>query len=224
MKRAKNIWIWQKLMDTMKNKQNKKESEEEWCLFDAEAAYAESIFRQAIGDIESSIAAAERALEIKPDYPPAVLTMGSIEYQRGRPDKGAHLFSTLLSLPDRDKDLWEIIDKAGDFLIQEKRYEEGLELYQAAVERFSERAVLYQGIGCCAGHQGLFDKAIEASRKALELEPANQIFVNDLGWSLFQGGQVEEAEEILLKATAMDPSDELARENLRLCKSTRANQ
>jgi tetratricopeptide (TPR) repeat protein len=211
-------------MDIMKNELNKKESKEEWRLFDAEAAYAESIFSQAIGDVEASIVAAERALEIKPDYPPAVLTMGSIEYQCGRPDKGAHLFSTLLSLPDEDKDLWEIIDKAGDFLIQEKRYEEGLALYQAAVERFSERAVLFQGIGCCAGHQRLFDKAIEASRKALELEPANQKLVNDLGWSLFQAGQLEEAEEVLLKAIAMDPSDELARENLRLCKSARTNQ
>jgi len=109
--------------------------------------------------MKASIAAAERALAIKPDYPPAMLTMGSIEYQRGRPDEGARLFSTLLSLSDESGDLWEIIDKAGDFLIQEERYEEGFELYQAAVGRFSERAVLYQGLGCCAGHQKLFDKA-----------------------------------------------------------------
>ncbi len=210
-------------MDTMKNELNKKESKEEWRLFDAEAAYAESIFNQAIGDMEASIAAAERALEIEPDYPPALLTMGSIEYQRGRPDKGVYLFSTLLSLPDEDRDLWEIIDKAGDFLIQEKRYEEGLELYQAAVERFIERAVLYQGIGCCVKHHGLFDEAIEASRRALELEPGNQKFVNDLGWSLFQAGQLKEAGEVLLKAIAMDPSDELARENLRICKSAQGN-
>lgn len=85
--------------------------------------------------------------------------MGSIEYQRGRPDEGALLFSKLLSLPDKSGDLWEVIDKAGDFLIQEKRYAEGLELYQAAVERFPGRSVFYQGVGCCAGHQGLFDSS-----------------------------------------------------------------
>ncbi len=56
-------------------------------LFEAEAAYAESVFRGAIGDMDASISAAELALNIKPDYPPAVLTMGSIEYQRGRPDE-----------------------------------------------------------------------------------------------------------------------------------------
>ncbi|MCF7709124.1 MAG: tetratricopeptide repeat protein [Verrucomicrobia bacterium] len=206
----------------MGSKRSEKESKETWRLFEAQAAYAESIFRQAIGDMEASIAAAERSLEIKPDYAPAVLTMGSIEYQRGRPDEGARLFTTLLSLPDEHGDLWEVIDKAGDFLIQEKRYEEGLELYQAAVERFGGRALLYQGLACCAGHQGLFEKAVEVSRRALELEPDNQKFTNDFGWSLFQAGRLKEAEKVLLKAVAMDSSDELSRENLRRCKSARS--
>ena len=206
----------------MGSKRSKNRPNEGWRVFEAEAAYAESIFRQAIGDIEASIAAAERALDIKPDYPPSVLTMGSIEYQRGRPDEGARLFSRLLSLSDESGDLWEIIDKAGDFLIQEKRYEEGLELYRGAVGRFPERAVLYQGLGCCAGHEGLFEKAVEASRRALELEPDNQKLVSDLGWSLFQAGQLKEAEEVLLEAVALDPTDELARGNLRLCQSGRS--
>ncbi|RJQ69341.1 MAG: tetratricopeptide repeat protein [Desulfobacteraceae bacterium] len=64
-------------------------------------------------------------------------------------------------------------------------------------------------------------RQIEASRRALELEPDNQKLVNDLGWSLFQAGRLKEAEEVLLKAVAMDPADELARENLRLCKYAR---
>jgi tetratricopeptide (TPR) repeat protein len=63
---------------------NTSESFDGWQLFEAEAQYAESIFRNALGDIEASIAAAQRALEIKPDYAPAILTMGSIEYQRGK--------------------------------------------------------------------------------------------------------------------------------------------
>ena len=203
----------------MSSRRSKKEPEEDWNLFEAEAAYAESILRQAMGDMEASIAAVERVLQIKPDYPPALLTVGSIEYQRGRPDEGARLFAKLLSLPDKSGDLWEIIDQAGDFLIQEKRYEEGLELYQAAVERFPDRPVLYQGVSCCAGHLEMFEKAVEASRIAVDLEPDNQKLINDLGWSLFQAGQLKEAEELLLKAVAMDPTDGLARENLRICRS-----
>lgn len=191
-------------------------------LFEAEAAYAESVFRDAIGDTEASIAAAERALKIKPDYPPAVLTMGSIEYQRGREKEGARLFRTLLSLPDEAGDLWQSIDKAGDFLIQEQRYAEGLQLYEAALHRFPERASLHQGFACCAGHEALFDRAVDASQRALELEPNRQDLTNDLGWSLYDAGRLEEAERMLLKAVALDPDDERARENLRLCRVARS--
>ncbi len=206
----------------MHRKHSKKQYEEELRQFEAESSYAESIFHGSMGDMEACIAAIERTLEIMPDYPPALLTMGSIEYQRGKPDEGARLFSILLTLPNESGDLWEVIDKAGDFLIQEARYAEGLTLYQAAVERFPECAGLYQGLSCCAGHQGLFEKAVEASQRALELEPDSQNLVNDLGWSLFQAGRLEEAEEVLMRAVAMDPSDELARENLRLCQLERS--
>ncbi|CAN5831816.1 hypothetical protein BH23DEI1_BH23DEI1_03260 [soil metagenome] len=96
-------------------------------LFQAEAEYAQSIFLQQLGDIAGSIEAAERSLEWKPDYPPAVLTVGSIEYQRGNEELGARLLQSLLTLPDDDGDLWQVIDSAGDFLIQERRYAAGLE-------------------------------------------------------------------------------------------------
>ena len=58
----------------------------------------------------------------------------------------------------------------------------------------------------------------------MALESENQNLVNDLGWSLFQERRLKEAEEVLLKAVAMDPSDELARENLRICQFEPANQ
>ena len=194
-------------------------SSDEWSLFEAEAQYAESIFRNALGDIQASVAAAQRALEIKPGYPPAVLTMGSIEYQRGRDAEGERLFRSLLSLPDEAGDLWEVIDKAGGFLIQDQRYRDAMELYEAAVRRFPERAMLYQGLGCCAGHEGLFDMAVAASQKALELAPDSQELTNDLGWSLVEAGRLEEAEKVLLRAVDMDPSDDLARGNLLNCQA-----
>jgi hypothetical protein len=61
----------------------------------------------------------------------------------------------LFSLPGDTKDLPVIIDKAGDFLIQPGRYEDGMALYRRAVSRFPGATVLHQGLGCCAGHQGL---------------------------------------------------------------------
>ena len=57
--------------------------------FYAEAEYADSIFRDALGDREGSIVALKRALEAMPTYaPPPILSMGSVLYQAGRIAEG----------------------------------------------------------------------------------------------------------------------------------------
>jgi len=188
-----------------------------WDLFQAEGAYADSMFRSAIGDTEGCMQALERAVEIKPDYAPAVLALGSVEYQRERKAEGRKLLLSLLSMSDDTPDWVEIIDAAGDFLIQSGEYADALELYRAAAGRSPDVGVFHQGIGCCASHLGHLEEALAASRRALELEPENQKFVNDLGWSLVESGALQEARAILERAVSMDSSDQLARENLRIC-------
>jgi len=190
--------------------------------FAAQGEYAESIFQSALGDIESSIAALERAFEIDDEYAPAILSMGTVEYQRGNPNRGKELLLSLVSLPasaadEGECDLVEIIDEAGDFLIEEGKYADGLELFRSAVRRFPEYIDFYQGVGCCAGHEGLYHEAISALETALELDPENQKLVNDLGWTLYESGRLVEAKQMLSKAVEMDPADTLACENLRIC-------
>jgi Flp pilus assembly protein TadD len=51
----------------------------------------------------------------------------------------------------------------------------------------------------------------------LALDPNSQELTNDLGWSLYESGRLERAKEVLIQAVSMDSSDELARENLRIC-------
>ncbi len=194
-------------------------ADEGWRRFNAEAAYAQSIFRSGLGDARGCIAALRQALEVLPTYAPAILSMGSVQYQRGRRATGRRLFLSLLDLPDVTPDLCAIIDEAGDFLIQRGAYADGLELCRRAAARFPKMAVFHQGLGCCAGHEGHHDEAIAASRAALALEPNNQKFVNDLGWSLHQAGIIDEARATLERAVAMDPTDELAAENLRICRT-----
>jgi len=178
--------------------------------FEAEAAYADSIFRSAMGDTEGCIRALEWAVEINPGY---ALRGVSAQAQ----SQGRRLLLSLVSMLDDAPDRTQIIDAAGDFLIQFREYADGLELYRAAVRRFPDVAVFHQGRGCCAGHMGELQEAVAASRHALELEPDNQQFVNDLGWSLIETGLLQEALATLERAVVMDPADELARENLRFC-------
>lgn len=183
----------------------------------ADAAYADSMLRSALGDVQGCIEALEHALEALPTFAPALLSLGSVEYQRRRPARGRRLFLSLLDLPADTPDLAVIIDKAGDFLIECGRYDHGLELYRHAAARFPGVARLQQGLGCCAGHAGRHEEAVAASRAALALEPDNQKLVNDLGWTLYQAGLLGEARRELERAVAMDPSDPLAAENVRLC-------
>ncbi len=185
--------------------------------FYAEAAYADSIFRDALGDSEGSIAALKRALEAMPTYAPAILSMGSVEYQTGRIAEGRELFQSLLSLPKSTTDICQIIDKAGTFLTRIGAYEDGMALYRTAVKRYPDVPALFQGLGYCASKAGLHKEAVSANQRALDLEPENQKLVNDLGWSLVQAGRLRQARESLKRAVSMDPGDELARENLRFC-------
>ena len=200
-----------------RTKGKKRANREDWNRFQAEAEYADSIFRCAMGDIEGAVSRLERAYELLPTYAPAVLSLGSVEYQRGMRAKGMKLFLELLALPQETEELHEIIDKAGTFLIQTHQHADGFELYTKALARYPDVAVFHQGLGCCAGHQGLHDVAIQASRRALELEPDNQEFVNDLGWSLLEAENLTEARSALERAVAMNPKDQLACENLRYC-------
>jgi Flp pilus assembly protein TadD len=177
------------------------------------------MFQDMAGDSEGSLRALERALSFKPDYPPASLSMGSIEYQRGRKEEGRRLLFSLLESPDATPDLAELIDEAGMFLIQEKEYEDGIALYRAAAERFPDTAMFHAGRSCCAGHLDRHEEALGASRRAIELEPGNQAYVNDLGWSQVLAERLDEAVETLERAVSLDTSDELARENLARCKA-----
>jgi len=187
-----------------------------WALFDAEASYADSIMKAALGDIDGSIAMLEEALASVPGYAPALYSMGTARYFQGLKDECRRLFQAILDSPDDSPDLLKFIDHAGDFYIERKAYEDGYDFYRKAAARFPDHAVFHQGISCCAGHLGLHEEELAASRRALELEPENQKFVNDLGWSLYQGGDLTAARETLERAVAMDPADDLARENLRI--------
>lgn len=183
-------------------------NDERMRLFQAKATSGESIFRQMMGDMEGCIEDLEYALERKPDWPQAILAVASVENQLSHHGRGAMLIQRLLTLPDLDGFLWEFVDRKGEVLIEEGLYDEGVEYYEAAVRRFP-------------GREGLYERAIEASREAPALEADNQRLVNGLGFSLNQAGHSEEAERTLSRATEVDFTDPLSRGNLEICREAK---
>jgi tetratricopeptide (TPR) repeat protein len=156
------------------------------------------------------------SLAIDPDYGPAMLSIGSLEYQYGRIEEAMGLFLRLTDLLEEDiDDLLVIIDKAGDFLLHRKDYDNALRLYSAAATKYPAVALYRDALGYCYGKLGDHAKAAAEIRRAVEIEPDNYRYYSDLGWSLTEAGAIEEAMHVLEKAVAIAPPDyERARANL----------
>lgn len=191
----------------------------------AEWAYDESIadrlFNQAIiavgqeSLIQESWPDGIAALAIDPTYAPAMLTVGSMEYQLGRRDEATNLFHGLTKLPTDTPEIEVIVDKAGDYLLSEKDFGRAADLYTAASIKFPANTAFLNGLAYCFGKLKRLDESVAVHRRALALDPDNYHLLNDLGWSLTESGQFEEAEAVLQKAVDLaPPGDDLAQNNL----------
>lgn len=145
------------------------------------------------------------ALAIDPLYAPAILTVGSLEYLAGRIEECMNLFMTLTTLSEDEDDLNTIIDKAGDFLIDNSDYENALTLYLAAEKVYPNDTLYLVGSGYCLGRLGRYEDSVEKHRCANALEPKNYKHLNDLGYSLFEAGKFDEAELVLKKSISLAP-------------------
>ncbi len=156
------------------------------------------------------------ALAIDPEYAPALLTVGCLEYQLGRPREALDLFMELTRLRKDEEDLPEIIDKAGCFLIDNNDYESALEIYLSAEKLDPGQTVYCSSSGYCLGKLCRHEEAVEKFRQAVSLEPDNHEHLNDLGFSLMEAGAFQQAEKALKRSKSLAPSDyELSENNLK---------
>ena len=156
------------------------------------------------------------SLAIDPLYAPALLTVGCIDYQHGFVKEAMDTFLTLTTFPEAEEDLAELIDKAGNFLLDEEDYENALSLWLAAEAAYPTQAIHYVGSGYCYHKLGNSEESIRKERKAVELEPDNYLHLNDLGYGLLEAGQFEEAESLLKRSISLAPPDyEFAKNNLK---------
>ncbi len=145
------------------------------------------------------------ALAIDPRYAPALLTVGSLEYHYGFEEEAMEMFLTLTKLPADEEDLAEIIDKAGDFLLDQKDLMNALLLYTEAERAYPTEALHCIGSGYCFHKMGNLEEAVARNRRAVELEPDNYSHLNDLGYSLLEAGLLDEAETVLKRSISLSP-------------------
>ncbi|MFH1464715.1 MAG: tetratricopeptide repeat protein [Pseudomonadota bacterium] len=154
------------------------------------------------------------ALATDPGFAPAILTVGTLEYELGRPAEAKALLDTLHGLPADTEDLPVALDKAATYLGQRGEHEAALAFFRKALARFPRDAALLKGPSWCLGHLGRHDEAVIDARRAAALCPDDPEMQADLGWCLVEAGQIEEAVGLLERAVARWPEHELARGNL----------
>ncbi len=145
------------------------------------------------------------ALAIDPDYAPALLSVGGHEYRCGRQSEGMSLLLRLTQLPADTPDLLEIIDEAGDFLMDASDPANTCLLYEEALKVQPDEHEFVIGLGWALCRAGRQVEALPWLEKALAKAPQESSLLNDYGWALTELGRFDEAQPILEKAVRFAP-------------------
>ncbi|MCX7628511.1 MAG: tetratricopeptide repeat protein [Methylophilaceae bacterium] len=105
------------------------------------------------------------------------------------------------------------------------RLEEAQTGYEALLAERPDDARVWRALGVLRVHQGQLDAAIQALRRAQELDPHSAGTCNDLGEALRLAGNLEEAKMAYERALALEPDHAQALNNLGvLCMQTDAER
>ena len=154
------------------------------------------------------------ALAIDPDFGPALLSVGSGAYLIGRTDECMEHFYHLASLPEEEEELDKMIEKAADFLRDRGDLDKSIDLVLFASKKHLEKAIYHDLLSYYYGKSKEHNLAVEHGQLAVKMEPNNHEFLSNLGWSLIEAGDYDEAEKVLNKAVKLAPDYEYATGNL----------
>jgi tetratricopeptide (TPR) repeat protein len=183
----------------------------------AEWAYDESIANSLVGvafaRLQGEQLPAPRwppgfaALAIDPEFAPALLTVGCHEHGCGRPAEGMRLLLQLTQLAPDTADWIEIIDKAGQSLMDAGDAAGTCRLYETALKTRPGEQEFITGIGWALCRAGKQSEALPWLEKAVANAPNNCSVLNDYGWGLTELGRFDEAEKVLEKAVQLAAAD-----------------
>ena len=145
-------------------------------------------------------------LAIDPEFAPALLSVGSHEYGCGRKEEGMKLLLQLTQLPPDTADWLEIIDKAGQWLMDAGDAAGTCRLYEAALRARPDEQEFITGLGWALCRAGKQSEALPWLERAVANDPNNSVVLSDYGWGLTELGRFDEAENVLAKAVQLAPA------------------
>jgi tetratricopeptide (TPR) repeat protein len=182
---------------------------------------------------DRAVEMSRKAVEASPKDPDLKMMLSGALIEQGKADEGVAMTKALLDNTDKDRVVWL---KLAQFYTQLRRWKEAddaLAKADALTTKKSDRTYLLFMKGALAERQKHYEPAEQFFKQALDLDPANTMTLNYLGYMLADRGmRLPEALKMIRKAVELDPMNgayldslgwvyfkmgdyELAEENLR---------
>lgn len=150
----------------------------------------------------------EKAIELRNDIP-EYYHKASLAYERaGELNKSNQLLKRVLELEkDKSVALVELIKnnlRLGN-ISEAQNYKE--EFVKIDISDPKKSGDLYSSLAYYFSYSNLFDVSIELMKKAIESQPKNSTFLNDLGVFYYNVGKLDSAKHYFREALKIDPSN-----------------
>ncbi len=156
------------------------------------------------GRLEEAAARYRRALDIAPDYVPAVNNLGVTLRALGRTDDAIRTYGDGLRMRGDYPDLHFNLANA---LLAQNRADEAAEHFRLASAGEPDSAGVHNNLGTALAEQGRVAEAAAAFARAVALEPGSARAHRNLGNALASLGRGGEALDHLRQAIALAPGD-----------------
>ena len=188
-------------------------------------AYLLGLLLHDAGDADSAVLQLERALEIRPDYVPALIALGEVQYELNRLEAAEAQFARSNEIGGRSAaallGLGRVASSRRDYARAVELLEAALELAPGATEIHYPLGVAYRGMGeSAAAEQWLSRRgnvraeiADPVMNEVRVLARGVQLYLNR-GSGYFQQRQYESARTEFERAVAARPDDASAHANL----------
>ena len=167
---------------------------------------------------------------ICPNYYPVLFLRGEYMLRVGMDTKGEEYiekaFQSILEIIDDEEEFIHEIPSETENLAKLLRYDLASKYMEKAITLFPESAALYDYLAFYLLQQPGIDKqkVLEIQEKALELEPDNDYFINNLGWIYMMFGEHEKAMELFRKAIDYSSDEHPDTENMDIAEYMQEHQ
>ncbi|MGE5341806.1 MAG: tetratricopeptide repeat protein [Candidatus Omnitrophota bacterium] len=162
----------------------------------------------------------EELLEECPDYFPALFQRAEFMLRIGRTAEGEELFdkafTAIADILEDETEFRVIFSQRIENLEKLLRYDLAVTYLDKALKLFPETAAFYDYLAYYILQlpNANKSKALELQQMALELEPDNDFFINNLGWIYLMMENFQEAEAYFRQAMDYNPENPCATDNL----------